>query len=150
MMMDRFRLEAEVEALKINANRDEFPNRRGRIRARFMGIYLNIFREFVGINTILIYSGYFIGKNNFKLGEYTNLILSLVAFVATVLSHIFFAERCGRKMLMLVSTIIFSICNFVIMAGMITRQPTLTFVFIMLFVLVFGITYSIVSSIYPA
>ena len=70
--------------------------------------------------------------------------------MATVLSHVFLAERCGRKALMFLSTVIFAICNLVIMAGMLTRKPTLMFVFIILFVLVFGITYSIVSSIYPA
>ena len=68
MMMDKFKLEAEVKALRINTHRDEHPYKEGRLKARFMGIYLNIFREFVGVTTILIYSGYFIGQGNFKLG----------------------------------------------------------------------------------
>lgn len=51
---------------------------------------------------------------------------------------------------MLLSTLVFALCNFMIMIGMVARKPGLTFAFLVLFILVFGITYSIVSSIYPA
>jgi hypothetical protein len=45
MMVDRFKLQAEVKALRINSHREERSEYgKGRFRARFMGIYLNIFR----------------------------------------------------------------------------------------------------------
>jgi MFS family permease len=91
-----------------------------------------------------------IGENDYNLGSYTNFILSIIGFVATVFSHIFLADRFNRKLLMLISTVVFSICNFMIMTGILTGITYLTFAFMIIFIFVFGVTYSIVSSIYPA
>lgn len=151
MMVDRFKLAAEVKNLRVISIHGDYRlhNRRGRYRARFMGIYLNIFRQFVGINTVIVYSGLIVGQDNYNLGSYTNFILTIIGFAATVLSHIFLAERCGRKMLMLISTVVFSLCNFLMMVGILTGVTYLTFAFMIVFILAFGTTYSIVSSIYP-
>lgn len=99
---------------------------------------------------MIVYAGLIIGENDYNLGSYTNFILSIIGFVATVFSHIFLAERCSRKLLMLISTVVFSVCNFMIMTGILTGVTYLTFAFMILFLLVFGVTYSIVSSVYPA
>lgn len=115
-----------------------------------MGIYLNTFRELVGITTLLVYAGFFIEKGNYHLGSYTNFILSIIALVGTVFSHLFFTERCARKQLIIISTLIFVVSNIMIMIGMITNNTSLTFAFMIVFIMAFGFTYSIVSSIYPA
>lgn len=115
-----------------------------------MGIFLNIFREFVGTNTVVIYSGLIIGQTNFSLGSYTNFILSVIAFAGTVVSHLFIAERVTRRFLMLLASSSFTVCNFLMMAGMITSTTALTFTFMVIFVIIFGLTFAVISSIYPA
>ena len=127
---------------------ERYPD--GRFRARFMGLFLNLFREFTGINSILVYAGLVIGPINDTLGPYANFALTLIAFMATVASHLFVVDRFGRRNIMIISAVVFFVCNIVIMTGMLVSSSTMVFVGMMIEILFFGLTYSTVSSIYPA
>jgi MFS family permease len=151
MMVDRYKLEAEVKALKAAApnNEDKAPFQPGRFRARFMTIYLNLFREYTGINTILVYSSLIIGQTNSSLGPYSNFVIAIVGFVATVASHLLLRDRFGRRILMMAAAIVCTICNIVIMVGMLISNTAVVFAPMLVAIFFFGITYSTVSSIYP-
>lgn len=65
-MVYKYKLEAEVKALKLTSSIPEEvkPHPYGRFRARFMGIFLNLYREFIGVNTIIIYAGFYLAQQN--------------------------------------------------------------------------------------
>ena len=51
---------------------------------------------------------------------------------------------------MLVAAVVYAICNIIIMVGMLISSNIMVFVTMIISILLFGLTYSITQSIYPA
>lgn len=51
---------------------------------------------------------------------------------------------------MLAAAVVYTICNILIMIGMLVSNNIIIFVAMMMIMLLFGLTYSIVHSIYPS
>ena len=59
-------------------------------RAMYMGIHLNIFKQFLGLNTLASYAGFIISASNPTLGPYTNFMMNGVELIATIIASICF------------------------------------------------------------
>ena len=114
-----------------------------------MGLFLNIYRQFIGITTILIYAGFYLQKQESDIAPYANFTLTLIAFIATIASH-FLIDRCPRRITMIVASVVYLGTNVVVMVGMLISQAVVVFVPMLVAILFYGGTYSTVSSIYPA
>lgn len=118
-------------------------------RAFLMAIYLNIYRQFLGVNTLVAFAGQFVPSTS-HISPYVDLILNSVQAVFTIVSTFWLGNMFGRRPLYLVSGVQLAICNILIMLGFLIKVPILAYVFMILYMALFGLFYAPVSWSYPA
>lgn len=82
-----------------------------------MAIHLNIYHQFIGINTILVISGYLIIFIAHDLAFYINLIVSVILFVCMIISSFWLRNLIGRRPLYLISGVLLTLCSLLIALG---------------------------------
>ena len=117
-------------------------------RAMYMGIHLNIFKQFLGLNTLASYAGFIISASNPTLGPYTNFMMNGVELIATIIASIWITDRFGRRFLIIYSVILFTIFNYLIVMGLLIQSTTVTIIMMIIIMGTFGISYSVVSWVY--
>jgi len=115
-----------------------------------MGVHLNIFRELLGLNTLVSYAGLIIAISHAVIAPYTNFLISGIVVVSTIMATLFVADRVGRKCLLILSSVLFTICNFMIALGLLINLPYFTLGWMIILMGTYGIAYSPVSWTYPA
>jgi MFS family permease len=130
---------------------DPYPElKNNMLRAMAMGVHLNIFRQFLGLNTLVSYAGIIVSKDSPAIGPYTNFFVNGIELIATLIATFWVADRFGRRFLLMYSVTLFTICNFLIVLGLLINQGIFTLVFMIILMGTFGIAYSVVSWAYPA
>ena len=79
-------------------------------------MYLNIYRQFLGVNTLVAFAGQYVPDTS-VVSPYVDLILNSVQAVFTVVSTFWLSKMFGSRTLYLVSGVQLAICNLVIMLG---------------------------------
>jgi MFS family permease len=119
-------------------------------RAVLMGVHLNIYRHMQGMSTLVIYAGLILSQENTTIAPYTNFYLNVIYFFMTLIAVFLTLRLFGRRFLLIYSSFAFTVCNIMIMVGMLTDIAVLTLVWIVLLMATYGIAYSVISETYPA
>jgi hypothetical protein len=85
-----------------------------------------------------------------EFGKYTNFFVNGIELICTLIATFYLAGRMGRRFLLLYSSIVIGISNYMIVVGLIINNTIFTVVWMIIFMGTFGIAYSIVSWAYPA
>ena len=123
MVIKEMTAEFEVQQAAANANKArQDPNyidhlKNNRSRAFLMAVHCNIFRQFIGANTIIAFAGQMISAIDPQIGVYANLILNVITLFFTVISTFWLANLFGRRPLYLTTAVILAICSFMVMLG---------------------------------
>lgn len=123
------------------------PNMR---RAMIMGVHLNIFRQFLGLNTLVSYAGTIVSQTNPTIGPYTNFFVNGIELICTLIATFWVADRFGRRFLLMYSSVLFTLSNFMITLGLILGITYFTLAWMIILMGTFGIAYSVISWAYPA
>lgn len=115
-----------------------------------MAVHLNMFRQFIGANTIIAFAGIMITAIDHPIGPYANLILNVIQLVFTIISTFWLANLFGRRPLYLISAVLLSISSFMVMLGYLIDNNKLLIAFMILYMIFFGTFFSPVSFSYPA
>lgn len=115
-----------------------------------MSIHLNIFRQFVGVNTIATFGGIMVSQIDATLGIYAGLILNAVQGFFTVLSTFWFINLFGKKPLYLISALLIGLCCFLVMAGYLANVNLLKIVPMVIYMVLFGLLFGPISWSYPS
>jgi MFS family permease len=114
-----------------------------------MGVHLNIFRELLGLNTIVCYAGLVIAISPAVIAPYTNFMLSAIVVICSVIATFSVAKHFGRKCMLIFSSSLFTLCNLMIALGMLISLPYFTLGWMIVLMAVYGLVYSPVSWTYP-
>lgn len=118
-------------------------------RAFIMAMYLHIYRQFIGINTVVAFGGQMMESVNQSFALYANLVLNGVQLVATVIATFFLGKKFGRRPLYLSSGVMMAICCYLMAIGYLVDIKIMIIVFMFIYNIVFGLVFSPVSWAYP-
>ena len=106
-----------------------------------MGVFLTIYRQLSGVITIVLYSSILISDSSVTLGPYSDLIMSLILLCSTLVG-ILIADKLPRRISLVASSIAFSLCNFMVMTGLLIKSSTFSLIWMGLLVLFYGVLFS--------
>ena len=147
--------EIEFESMQSSLEAAKDPNyidplKSNKNRAFIMAIHLNMYRQLIGVNTIVAFAGTMIGTMDPVMGPYVNLILNAIQLAATVISTFWLGTLFGRRPLYLVSGLLIAGCNFGVFAGFLANVEIVIVVFFILYMVFFGLVFAPVSWSYPS
>lgn len=115
-----------------------------------MSIHLNIYRQMIGVNTIVAFAGQMISAIDPNIGIYINTIINSIQLVATAISTFWLGNKFGRRPLYLSSGIIFALSSFLVTIGYLVKVNALIVIFMVVYMIFFGLLFAPVSWSYPS
>ena len=101
------------------------------------------------MHTILIYSGFYLQNLDSPDAPFADFALALLAFVGSLGSY-FLVKMLPRRTTIVISSVVYLVTNAVIVVGMLISEPVVIYAPMLVASILYGVTYSTVSSIYPA
>lgn len=114
-----------------------------------MSVHLNIYRQMMGVNTIVAFAGQMVGSVDPKIGPYVNLMLNGIQSIFTAISTFWLGVKFGRRPLYLSSGVICAISCYMIAVGYLINIEAIILAFMLLYMIIFGLLFAPVSWSYP-
>ncbi len=115
-----------------------------------MALHLNMFTQFIGINTITLLSGTLMSSIYPSISLYTNLIINSIRLPPTSVATFWVVKKYGRRTLLLLSGVMLGISNYLIVVGYLANTNALVIVFLYVFMFMFSLLYTPVNYVYVA
>lgn len=115
-----------------------------------MALHLNMFTQFIGINTITLLSGTLMDTVYPSISLYTNLIINSIRLPPTIVATFWVGKKYGRRTLFLMSGLVLALSNYLIVVGYLTKINVLVITFLYVFMFMFSLLYTPVNYVYVA
>lgn len=118
-------------------------------RAFYMAIHLNIYTQFIGVNTISVLAGVMMQSVDPGMSLYSNLLLNGIRIPPTILATFYIGTKLGRRTLYLISGVLIGLSLYMTAIGYLVNNTTLIVTFIYAYMVSFSLFYTPVNYSYP-
>lgn len=123
---------------------------KNRYRALLMAFHVQAYKNFIGGNVLVTFSGQIISHFAPVLSQYTALIINILQLIFNAFSTFIITKKFGRRSLFLIGSMGLTILNIVLAIVLIFQLKILIFIVMCVYMCLYGATFLPISWSYPS